>query len=283
MIMASSLSDLRRTGCKSRGLVHISPIFWAIVTAIARQNRQNLSSVGDFFASVSQARQAASRLRAAFVLGMIAVASGCASQPPMVSDPTFAAVLEPEPKMLEPKRNGAIFNPDMHGGLFGDQKAFQVGDVLTVTLEEKTNASKSAKTDSSKSDSADFSVSKLFGLPSNTVGNMGGNMSGSRKFSGNGDSAQKNQLEGSITVTVSRVLPNGNLLVQGEKFIGINQGLEFVRMSGVVRPADVTRENTVLSTRVANARIQYGGEGSLNDANTQGWLGRFFSSPFFPM
>ena len=212
-----------------------------------------------------------------------AVLAGCASQPPMVSDPTFAAVLEPEPRMLEPKRNGAIFHPELHGGLFGDQKAFQVGDVLTVMLQENTDASKSAKATTNKGDNAEFKVSRLFGAPDNTLGNMNANIQGTRSFSGSGEAAQKNKLSGSITVTVARVLPNGNLVIQGEKFIGINQGLEFVRLSGVVRPADVARDNTVPSTRVANARIQYGGEGALNDANTQGWLGRFFNSPFFPM
>ncbi len=222
-------------------------------------------------------------VRSVLLAGGVAVFSGCASQPPMVSDPTFAAVLEPEPRMLEPKRNGAIFNPEIHGGLFGDQKAFQVGDVLTVKLQEKTDASKSAKATSTKADNADMAVSSLFGLPANTVANMDATLSATRSFSGDGTATQKNKLEGDITVTVARVLPNGNLIIQGEKFIGINQGLEFVRVSGVVRPADVARDNTVLSTRVANARIQYGGEGAINDANTQGWLGRFFNSPFFPL
>lgn len=225
----------------------------------------------------------ASMLRLAMLLGVVALASGCASQPPMVSDPTFAAVLEPEPKMIEPKRNGAIFNPEMHAGLFGDQKAFQVGDVLTVKLQEKTDASKSAKATSTKADANEVGVASLFGLPANTIGNMDATLSASRSFSGDGTATQKNKLEGDITVTVARVMPNGNLMIQGEKFIGINQGLEFVRIAGVVRPADVARDNTVLSTRVANARIQYGGEGAINDANTQGWLGRFFSSPFFPL
>lgn len=225
----------------------------------------------------------ASVLRAACSLGVVVLVSGCASQPPMVSDPTFAAVLEPEPKMIEPKRNGAIFNPELHAGLFGDQKAFQVGDVLTVKLQEKTDASKSAKATSTKSDANEVGVASLFGLPTNTVANMDATLSASKSFSGDGTATQKNKLEGDITVTVGRVLPNGNLMIQGEKFIGINQGLEYVRISGVVRPADVARDNTVLSTRVANARIQYGGQGVINDANTRGWLGQFFSSPFFPL
>lgn len=224
-----------------------------------------------------------SLIRGVVVLTGFGLLAGCASQPPMVSDPTFAAVLEPEPRMIEPKRNGAIFNPELHAGLFGDQKAFQMGDVLTVKLQEKTDASKSAKATNTKSDSNEVGVASLFGLPANTVANMDATLSASRSFSGDGTATQKNKLEGDITVTVARVLPNGNLLIQGEKFIGINQGLEYVRISGVVRPADVARDNTVLSTRVANARIQYGGQGAINDANTRGWLGQFFSSPFFPL
>lgn len=223
-----------------------------------------------------------SLIRMAKVMAGLGLLAGCASQPPMVSDPSFAAVLEPEPRLLEPKRNGAIFNPDLHGGLFGDQKAFQVGDVLTVKLQEKTDASKSAKAKTSKSDKGSLNVSSLFGLPGNTLADLKAQGEGKLDFSGDGSAAQSNKLSGEITVTVARVLPNGNLVIQGEKFIGINQGLEFVRLSGVVRPADVARDNTVLSTRVANARIQYGGEGAINDANTQGWLGRFFNSAFFP-
>ncbi|MEW6444499.1 MAG: flagellar basal body L-ring protein FlgH [Pseudomonadota bacterium] len=217
------------------------------------------------------------------ILSAVAGLSACASQPPMVSDPSFAAVLEPEPSALEPKRNGAIFNPDMHSGLFGDQKAFRVGDVLTVLLQEKTNASKSANTNASKDDKGSTSVTGLFGAPAYVLEDMGAGFEAGRSFKGQGTATQKNALEGDITVTVARVLPSGNLMIQGEKFIGINQGLEYVRLSGVVRPTDVSRDNTVSSTKIANARIQYGGDGMINDANTQGWFGRLFNSPYFPL
>ncbi|MFW6342307.1 MAG: flagellar basal body L-ring protein FlgH, partial [Halothiobacillaceae bacterium] len=107
-------------------------------------------------------------------------------------------------------------------------------------------------------------------------------LGGERSFDGSGNASQENSLDGQITVTVARVLPNGNLIVRGEKFLGINQGTEFVRVSGIVRPQDIGSDNTIDSTRIADARISYGGQGIINDANNMGWLARFFNSPIFP-
>jgi flagellar L-ring protein precursor FlgH len=104
----------------------------------------------------------------------------------------------------------------------------------------------------------------------------------SSKFAGEGDSAQSNSLTGYITCTVTRVLPNGNLYIRGEKWIGINQGSEYVRLSGVVRPIDIAPDNSVPSLKVGAANISYGGKGALADANNQGWLSRFFNSPWTP-
>jgi flagellar L-ring protein precursor FlgH len=89
-------------------------------------------------------------------------------------------------------------------------------------------------------------------------------------------------LKGQISVTVARVYANGSLFVQGQKYIGINQGTEYVRLSGLVRPQDISTDNTVLSTRIADAHISYGGTGAVNDSNNMGWLARFFNSPIFP-
>jgi len=97
-------------------------------------------------------------------------------------------------------------------------------------------------------------------------------------FEGKGDSASNNVFTGTVTVTVIEVLPNGNLLVSGEKQLGINQGSEFVRFSGIVNPASVSASNTVSSTQVADARIEYRGNGYIDEAQTMGWLGRFFLS-----
>ena len=107
-----------------------------------------------------------------------------------------------------------------------------------------------------------------------------GNLSGDQAFSGEGWSTQSNRLDGSVTVTVVEQLPNGNLFVQGEKWLTLNQGKEFVRVSGIVRPVDILADNSVSSEKVANARIEYAGKGALADANRMGWLARFFNSPW---
>ena len=111
---------------------------------------------------------------------------------------------------------------------------------------------------------------------------MSNDIAGDRTFDGKSDSSQSNKLEGSITVTVAERLPNGNLLVRGEKRITINQGQEFVRLQGIVRPVDIGPANTVPSTKIADATITYTGKGALADSNRQGWLSRFFNSPWFP-
>jgi flagellar L-ring protein precursor FlgH len=107
-------------------------------------------------------------------------------------------------------------------------------------------------------------------------------LSGSRSFEGEADASQSNSLSGAITVTIADVLPNGNLVVRGEKWLTLNQGEEFIQVSGIVRPQDVTTANTVLSTQIADARITYSGKGTLADSNRMGWLARFFNSPVWP-
>ena len=105
----------------------------------------------------------------------------------------------------------------------------------------------------------------------------------SNSFDGSGDSALSNKLEGQVTVTVAQRLGNGNLLVRGQKWIGINQGREFVRIQGIVRPIDILPDNTIPSAKVADARIAYGGQGALADASTPGLLSRFFNSVLNPL
>ncbi|MGC9456922.1 MAG: flagellar basal body L-ring protein FlgH [Halothiobacillaceae bacterium] len=213
--------------------------------------------------------------------------AGCASQPPMVSDPNFAAVLPEDPASNAPGRsNGAIFQPGMMDNMVADARPYRVGDILTVMLTERTQASKSASTSTGKTQETAITAPDVFGL--NTPyweplrNRFNASLQGERSFDGSGNSSQQNSLDGQITVTVARVLPNGNLIVRGEKFLGINQGTEFVRVSGIVRPQDIGSDNTIASTRIADARISYGGQGIINDANNMGWLARFFNSPIFP-
>ena len=220
------------------------------------------------------------------ILLLLSMATGCAQTRIVVQpDPQYAPV-DLNAIEFKPEPNGSIFQTGRSVRLFEDNKAFRIGDVLSVTLLEETNASKSAETNTEKEDEAEIGASLLFGGEGPTVnGNLvlNSQFDAEREFSGKGDSAQSNSLEGEIAVTVVDVLPSGNLLVRGEKIIGLNQGSEFIRISGLVRPTDVSTDNIVVSSKLANARIFYGGGGTIAESNTKGWLSRFFDSPIFPL
>ncbi len=221
-----------------------------------------------------------------FALAALALLGACASVPPTnVHQPmTARPALQSEPAPA----NGAIFQAgySLQPGysnrpLFEDRRARAVGDILTIAINETTAATKKSNTAANRSDSRDMGVTSLAGLPGKSLLGSSLNASSATKFSGDGESNSNNAFTGIITVTVVEVLPNGNLLVSGEKQIGINQGSEFVRFSGVVNPATVSSTNTVSSTQVADARIEYRANGVVDEAQTMGWLGRFFLS-FLP-
>ena len=169
-------------------------------------------------------------------------------------------------------------------------KARRVGDIITVVLVEQTTASKKADTNASKTQDTQLDNPTILGAPLsfNMPGgskrdlNLGTTLSGSRSFAGAGDSSQSNKLQGNVTVTVAEVLSNGNLVVRGEKRLTINQGDEYIRFSGIVRPSDVGSDNTVLSTSVADAKISYTGKGMIDDSNSSGWLASIFNSKWWP-
>ena len=185
---------------------------------------------------------------------------------------------------VAPASNGAIYQVGRDVDLFENPIARHVGDVVTIVLNEATHAQKSATTKTQKSTNDTLPGMSLFGSPVTIHGAsvLSGTLNDASKFDGEGNSAQSNSLTGYITTTVAKVLPNGNLYIKGEKKIWINQGQENVVLSGVIRPVDLAPDNTISSSRVANARITYGGKGALNDANTAGWLSRFFNSPWTP-
>jgi flagellar L-ring protein precursor FlgH len=198
-------------------------------------------------------------------------------------DENFAATLPEEiPVPAEP--NGAIYQAGREQTLFDNAVARRVGDVLTITLVENTNASKSAVTTTKKTTAEQMSAPALLGAPLTIHGRniFNNQFNGASSFDGEGGSSQSNELTGSISVTVTKRLANGNLLVRGQKWITINQGREYVRLQGIVRPIDIAPNNTVPSTMVANATIAYGETGTLNDANSKGWLARFFDSKWMP-
>ncbi|MBD9512499.1 MULTISPECIES: flagellar basal body L-ring protein FlgH [Pseudomonadaceae] len=218
----------------------------------------------------------------------IAALAGCVSPPPKPDDPYYAPVLPRTPAPAA-QNNGSIYQAGFENNLYGDRKAFRVGDIITITLNEKTQASKKANSDISKDSSNKLGLTSMFGsslTTNNPVG--GGDLSLSAEYSGNretkGDSAagQSNSLTGSITVTVADVMPNGILAVRGEKWMTLNTGNELVRIAGLIRADDIATDNTVASTRVADARITYSGTGAFADASQPGWFDRFFLSPLFP-
>jgi len=183
-----------------------------------------------------------------------------------------------------PATNGAIYQVGRDVTLFENPIARHVGDIVTIVLSESTNAQKSATTTTQKSTSDTLPGMSLFGSPVTIHGAqvLSGTVNDASKFDGEGTSAQSNTLTGNITATIAKVLPNGNLYIKGEKKLWINQGQESVLLSGVIRPIDVAPDNTIPSSKVASARISYGGKGAINDANAQGWLSRFFNSPWTP-
>ena len=183
-----------------------------------------------------------------------------------------------------PPAPGTIYNPAGSFDLFMDLRARAVGDILTILLVERTDASKESSTSTARGSSVDTGLPTFAGRPITSGGTplLNNELGGDVTFDGQADSSQSNRLDGSITVTVAERLPNGNLRVYGEKRITINQGEEFIRLEGVIRPVDIGPANTVPSTKVADAAISYSGRGNLAATNRPGWLARFFNSPWFP-
>jgi flagellar L-ring protein precursor FlgH len=187
----------------------------------------------------------------------------------------------PPPPLPAAPANGAIFQSGYgYAPLTSGQRAAQVGDVITVVLTERTQGSSVNSSNLSREGSIGLSPPPTGPLSffSSTDVSMGGN----NEFQGAGQTGQSNSLFGEITVTVAEVFPNGAMRVRGEKELRINRGHEFIRISGIVRPGDITADNRVASTRVADARIDYLGRGEIARASRQGWLQRFFTilSPF---
>lgn len=228
------------------------------------------------------------RLMIVSLLGIATALGGCVNPPPKPNDPYYAPVL-PRTPLPAAQNNGAIYQAGFEQSLYDDRKAFRVGDIITITLNEKTQASKKANSDIQKDSKTKMGLTSLFGSGMTTNNPIGGGdlslsaeYGGSRDAKGDSQAGQSNSLTGSITVTVAEVLPNGILSVRGEKWMTLNTGNELVRIAGLVRADDIATDNTVSSTRVADARITYSGTGAFADASQPGWLDRFFLSPLWP-
>lgn len=208
----------------------------------------------------------------------VALTAGCAMTTPGTSVHQPMST-RPAPLAVNTQANGSIYQASTARlALFEDRRARFVGDVLTVVLEERTTASKNTSSKANRSGEVSMGIPTATRLPGASLEGAALTASSDSTFEGGGNSAANNVFTGNVSVTVIEVYPNGNLLVSGEKQVTINQGTEYIRFSGVVNPLNVGAANTVSSTRVADARIEYKGRGYMSEAQTMGWLQRFFMS-----
>lgn len=217
-----------------------------------------------------------------------AILAGCNSAPKRDAD--FAATVAPA-QPPKPMGNGAIFQAGYEQRWFEDIRARRVGDILTINLVEETDASSSAAGSVDKSSSWSVTEPTIFseqlnvaipGITGTSPAGLGFDVNTESSFAGSGDNTQSNALNGSLTVTVTEVLPNGYLKVRGEKRIGMNGGNEYVKIAGIVRPADIDTSNTIDSTKIADATLIYVGDGQRAEATVMGWLAKFFISSLMP-
>jgi len=217
---------------------------------------------------------------------LVIMLPGCAMMDNMSKprhDPEYVPA-KPASYQIPQSNNGSIYQAGYEVRLFEDIRARRIGDILTINLVEKTDAKKQADTDLKKDNSSSVSVPTVLGIldPSLKGLNLNSSLTSGHDFAGESESTQNNSLSGSITVSVVDVLPNGYLRIRGEKRVRLNQGNEYIRLSGIIRPTDINPDNSVESTKIADATIMYTGEGALADANKIGWLARFFISAVFP-
>lgn len=208
------------------------------------------------------------------------VLAGCASVPDTIIQQPLTA--RPQPAPAPVLANGAIFQSASYRPLFEDSRARLVGDTLTIAITERTSAGKSGGNSNSKSSSVNYGASALLGLSSSTLGRLNANASGDNSMDEKAAATSSNTFSGTIAVTVTEVLPNGNLLVSGEKQIAFDKGVEFVRFSGVVNPTNILSGNVVQSTQVADARLEYRTNSRLDKTELMSQLARFFFS-FLPI
>lgn len=226
-----------------------------------------------------------------FLLSASLLFVGCESVLPIKpDDPSYAPVVAPSP--IKPQlEEGSLYHANYSLSLFGNTNNHRVGDIITIILDERTVSSKSSAVAVDKESDMSLlegGVGTILGkdltkkipllgevtLPSVT--------DQQRAFAGDASADQSNRLQGNISVTITDVMPNGNLAIRGEKWLTLNRGDEYIRISGMLRPQDVTLNNTVSSTKLANARITYSGTGELADSQKMGWMNRFFNSPYWP-
>jgi flagellar L-ring protein precursor FlgH len=224
--------------------------------------------------------QVLDRVLFVLLLTVAALLAGCVTTTPSTAIHQPMTV-RPEAKQVMTPANGSIYNVATSRPLFEDRRARLVGDTITINITEKTAAAKKSDTKADRSHDTSLGIPTIAGLPLKTFQGATLAANSSTAFEGSGENTSSNNFTGTLTVTVIEVYPNGNLLVSGEKQIGLKEGEEFIRFSGVVNPITISAANTVASTQVADARIEYKANGFIDSAQVMGWLGRFFLS-FLP-
>lgn len=211
-----------------------------------------------------------------FILLAVLSISACTTVPPTnVHQPMTA---RPAPRQEIVSNTGSIYQAGVSRTLFEDRRARYVGDTMTIGIAENTTAATKSNTNASRASSITASVPTVAGLPGKSLQGLDLSASSSNSLAGKGDAAANNVFTGTITVTVIEVLPNGNLLVSGEKQVSIGAGTEYIRLSGIVNPYFINAANTISSAQVADARIEYKEAGVISEAQVMGWLARFFMS-----
>jgi flagellar L-ring protein precursor FlgH len=221
------------------------------------------------------------------VLLAAVLTAGCAS--PKIAKPSPSANQEaalrnppvenyPTPAI---RSEGSLFSDDSRLDLFADMKARRVGDVITITITETSRANKTAATTLDRSNALTGEVNTILGQGAGNVGGLGRmfnlDVSSDMSFSGSGSTNRNESMTARMTARVIQVLPNGNLVVRGSQEIMVNNEKQYITVQGVVRPSDIGADNSVLSYRIADARIDYTGEGDVSSKQREGWLSRFFN------
>jgi flagellar L-ring protein precursor FlgH len=208
---------------------------------------------------------------------MLALFAGCTTVPDSIVQRPTTARAQPA-AAVAPPTNGAIFQAATYRPLFEDRRARHVGDVLVVVINEKTSAGKTGADSASKSGSTGFSIGKLFGMNTTTLGGLGVDAKGDNKFDSKDASNSSNNFNGTLSVTVIEVLANGYLSVSGEKQVAFDKGNEYIRFSGIVNPDTILNGNQVSSTQVADARLEYRSNTRVDPVEIASQLGRFVLS-----
>jgi flagellar L-ring protein precursor FlgH len=211
-------------------------------------------------------------MKSFFAAAALVAIAGCSTTPStIVQGPTSA---RPMLVQTAPATDGAIYNANSYRPMFEDRRARHIGDLLTVNITERTSAGKSGASTGSKSGSASFSVPG----PLQAKLGAGVGLEGANKFADADTQSASNNFSGTIGVTVTEVLANGNLIVAGEKQVAMNKGVEFIRFSGMVAPDTIQPGNIVSSTVVADARVEYRTNSRVDKAEISNMFSRFFQS-----